>query len=118
MTNIAGIDIPLFNSVEFDEKAYDYMTTPLWVDKALSIMKELISLRAQIQVYLIQQKILKEELRVTVQRINLFDKVMIPQAKNHIRIIQIYLGDLQTAEVVRGKIAKTKLAKKAEMAIA
>ena len=118
VTNIAGIDIPLFNSVEFDEKAYDYMTTPLWVDKALSIMKELISLRVQIQVYLIQQKILKEELRVTVQRINLFDKVMIPQAKNHIRIIQIYLGDLQTAEVVRGKIAKTKLAKKAEMAIA
>ena len=118
VTNIAGIDIPLFNSVEFDEKAYDYMTTPLWVDKALSIMKELISLRVQIQVYIIQQKILKEELRVTVQRINLFDKVMIPQAKNHIRIIQIYLGDLQTAEVVRGKIAKTKLAKKAEMAIA
>lgn len=118
VTNIAGIDIPLFNSVEFDEKAYDYMTTPLWVDKALSIMKELISLRVQIQVYIIQQKILKEELRVTVQRINLFDKVMIPQAKNHIRIIQIYLGDLQTAEVVRGKIAKTKLAKKAEMATA
>ena len=118
VTNIAGIDIPLFNSVEFDEKAYDYMTTPLWVDKALSIMKELISLRVQIQVYIIQQKILKEELRVTVQRINLFDKVMIPQAKNHIRIIQIYLGDLQTAEVVRGKIAKTKLAKKAKMAIA
>ena len=118
VTNIAGIDIPLFNSVEFDEKAYDYMTTPLWVDKALSIMKELISLRVQIQVYIIQQKILKEELRVTVQRINLFDKVMIPQAKNHIRIIQIYLGDLQTAEVVRGKIAKAKLAKKAEMAIA
>ena len=117
VTNIAGIDIPLFNSVEFDEKAYDYMTTPLWVDKALSTMKELISLRVQIQVYIIQQKILKEELRVTVQRINLFDKVMIPQAKNHIRIIQIYLGDLQTAEVVRGKIAKTKLAKKAEMAI-
>jgi V/A-type H+-transporting ATPase subunit D len=118
VTNIAGIDIPLFNCVEFDEKAYDYMTTPLWVDKALSIMKELISLRVQIQIYIIQQKILKEELRVTVQRINLFDKVMIPQAKNHIRIIQIYLGDLQTAEVVRGKIAKAKLAKKAEMAIA
>jgi V/A-type H+-transporting ATPase subunit D len=116
-TNIAGIEIPLFNNVEFDEKAYDYMTTPLWVDKALSIMKELISLRVQIQVFLMQQKILKEELRVTVQRINLFDKVMIPQAKNYIRIIQIYLGDLQTAEVVRGKIAKAKLEKKATMAI-
>lgn len=116
-TNIAGIEIPLFNNVEFDEKAYDYMTTPLWVDKALSIMKELISLGVQIQVFLMQQKILKEELRVTVQRINLFDKVMIPQAKNYIRIIQIYLGDLQTAEVVRGKIAKAKLEKKASMAI-
>ncbi len=77
-------------------------------------MKKIIELKVRIRVAREQQKILREELRVTVQRINLFDKVMIPQAKENIRVIRIFLGDLQTAEVVRGKIAKTKIARKKE----
>ena len=63
-------------------------------------------------------EILREELRITVQRINLFEKVKIPESKENIRVIQIYLGDLQTAEVVRGKIAKNKIQKKKELAVA
>ncbi|MBJ2357584.1 V-type ATP synthase subunit D, partial [Sphaerochaeta sp. S2] len=35
--------------------------------------------------------------------------VKIPEAKDNIRRIAIYLGDQQTAAVVRGKIAKKKL---------
>jgi V/A-type H+-transporting ATPase subunit D len=35
--------------------------------------------------------------------------VKIPETRDNIRIIQIYLGDEQTAAVVRGKIAKKKL---------
>ena len=112
--NIAGIEIPLFEKVEFEENEYDYMAYPLWVDKALDILKQLIELKARIQVALEQQNVLREELRVTVQRINLFDKVLIPETKENIRIIRIYLGDLQTAEVVRGKIAKSKIARKKE----
>ena len=113
--NIAGIEIPLFEKVEFEEKEYDYMVYPLWVDTGLLILRKLIELKAQIQIALEQQKILGEELRVTVQRINLFDKVLIPRARENIRIIRIYLGDLQTAEVVRGKIAKAKIARKKEI---
>ncbi|HDN58588.1 MAG TPA: V-type ATP synthase subunit D, partial [Candidatus Marinimicrobia bacterium] len=60
-------------------------------------------------------RILREELRVTVQRINLFEKVKIPETRENIRKIQIFLGDLQTAEVVRGKIAKAKLEKRREV---
>ena len=112
--NIAGIDIPIFQSIEFEEKAYDLMTTTLGVDSAVVVLKKIIELKVRIRVAREQQKILREELRVTVQRINLFDKVMIPQAKENIRVIRIFLGDLQTAEVVRGKIAKTKIARKKE----
>lgn len=113
--NIAGIEIPLFEKVEFNENEYDYMAYPLWVDKALDMLKQFIELKARIQVALEQQNILREELRVTVQRINLFDKVLIPQTKENIHIIRIYLGDLQTAEVVRGKIAKSKITRKKEI---
>jgi len=112
--NIAGIEIPVFLNAEFEEQEYDYMVYPLWTDTAVIILKKLMELKARIQVALEQQNILRNELRVTIQRINLFDKVMIPQAKENIRIIKIYLGDLQTAEVVRGKIAKSKIARKKE----
>ena len=56
-----------------------------------------------------QIKLLGKELRTTSQRVNLFEKVKIPEAKDNIRRIGIYLGDQQTAAVVRGKIAKKKL---------
>lgn len=52
---------------------------------------------------------LEQELRSTAQRVNLFEKVKIPEAKENIRVIGIYLGDQQTSAVVRGKIAKKKL---------
>ena len=112
--NIAGIDIPLFENVEFEETPYDFFVLPLWVDKGLEVCKEQIRRKAKVQIAQKQQEILREELRITVQRINLFEKVKIPEAKENIRIIRIYLGDLQTAEVVRGKIAKAKIEKKKE----
>ena len=56
-----------------------------------------------------QLELLEQELRSTAQRVNLFEKVKIPEAKENIRVIGIYLGDQQTSAVVRGKIAKKKL---------
>ena len=60
----------------------------------------------------IQVELLGKELRTTSQRVNLFEKVKIPETKENIRRIGIYIGDQQTAAVVRGKIAKKKLANK------
>lgn len=115
--NIAGINIPIFQDVLFEENPYDLFLTPLWVDKALEVSKNQIILKANIKTLKTQMEILREELRITVQRINLFEKVKIPESKENIRVIQIYLGDLQTAEVVRGKIAKNKIQKKKELAV-
>lgn len=115
--NIAGINIPIFQDVLFEENPYDLFLTPLWVDKALEVSKNQIILKANIKTLEKQMEILREELRITVQRINLFEKVKIPESKENIRVIQIYLGDLQTAEVVRGKIAKNKIQKKKELAV-
>lgn len=110
--NIAGIDIPIFEEAVFEERDYDFYTTPLWIDTALIVLKEQITRKLKIKILNEQIEILQHELRITIQRINLFDKVKIPEAKENIRIIQIFLGDAQTAEVVRGKIAKSKIQKK------
>jgi len=113
--NIAGIDIPLFLDVDLQEESYDFFLTPLWVDAAVQVCRELIKLKAQWLVVRRQKDILQEELRITIQRVNLFEKVKIPEARESIRVINIYLGDQQTAEVVRGKIAKAKIERKKEV---
>jgi V/A-type H+-transporting ATPase subunit D len=110
--NIAGIAIPVLDEVVFDLPDYDLLTTPLWVDRALPELQTAIRRDAAREFAERQQKILREELRVTTQRIKLFEGVKIPEARENIRIIQIFLGDLQTAEVVRGKIAKAKIEEK------
>jgi V/A-type H+-transporting ATPase subunit D len=110
--NIAGIAIPVLEGVDFEEARYDFLDTPLWVDRALPILREEAGARVAIGVALEQQAILRRELRTTIQRIKLFEEVKIPEAREAIRIIQIFLGDLRTAEVVRGKIAKAKIERK------
>ena len=109
--NIAGVDVPNLESINFKEAEYDFVTTPLWVDEAIIVLKQMISLNVKKQIIKRQLEVVKEELRITTQRVNLFEKVKIPQSRENIRKIQIYLGDLQTASVVRGKIAKAKFKK-------
>jgi V/A-type H+-transporting ATPase subunit D len=104
--NIAGVSIPLFQGAEFETQAYDLARTPLWLDSAVENLKQALLLALEIKTLEDQRNLLDHELRVTTQRVNLFEKVKIPETKVHIKKIQVYLGDQQTAAVVRGKIAK------------
>jgi V/A-type H+/Na+-transporting ATPase subunit D len=107
--NIAGIDIPVFKNILFFPVEYDLFYTPPWIDRAVKVLKELITQDIEIGILKKQQELLNNELRITSQRVNLFEKVKIPETKENIKKIQIYLGDQQTAAVVRGKIAKNSL---------
>jgi V/A-type H+-transporting ATPase subunit D len=110
--NIAGIDIPLYCNVVFEERDYDLLSIPLWVDQGIAVVKDQMQRKVEMSICDQQIHILREELRVTIQRIKLFEEVKIPEARENIRIIQIFIGDQMTAEVVRGKIAKAKIEKK------
>ncbi|MBN2510274.1 MAG: V-type ATP synthase subunit D [Spirochaetales bacterium] len=109
--NIAGVDIPVFKGLSFKNRPWDVLATPVWIDPAIENMKKLVAYSAELKVLEIQRELLGKELRITTQRVNLFEKVKIPETKEHIRRIRIYLGDEQTASVVRGKIAKGKTVK-------
>lgn len=106
--NIAGIDTPVFKELIFKDADMDFFITPVWYDDALKTIKKLSELRLRYQVLEERLTALEDELRITTQRVNLFEKIKIPEARENIRIIQIYLGDQQTAAVGRAKIAKRK----------
>jgi V/A-type H+-transporting ATPase subunit D len=110
--NIAGVAIPIFEGADFEVTSYDLINTPLWLDKAIECMKQALLLELEAEIVEEQKKRLDKELRTTTQRVNLFEKVKIPETRNNIKKIQVYLGDQQTAAVVRGKIAKSGLKEK------
>lgn len=109
-TNIAGVEIPVYNSISFETVNYDLFTTPFWVDTAVKDAQDLKALVIETEILQKQVILLTEELAITSQRVNLFEKVKIPQAKEIIRRIQISIADQLTAAVVRGKISKKKMA--------
>ena len=106
--NVAGIDVPVFISLSFVEKEFDLFTAPLWFDDGLVLLKQQVELRLRRQLLGEQLALLEQELRVVSQRVNLFEKIKIPDAKENIRRINIYIGDQQTNSVGRAKIAKKK----------
>ena len=107
--NVAGVRVPVFEACVFATPTYSLFATPAWVDQALSDLRECNRLRARADVLRQQYDRLRQELTKIMQRVNLFEKVMIPRAKEAIRVIRIKLGDEQTAAVGRAKIAKSKL---------
>ena len=104
--NIAGVPIPTFESIDTEVKEIDPWATPAWVDAAVETTTEILSLQCERAIYEEQRRLVAEELRQTSQRVNLFEKVKIPECKDAIRMIKIAIGDEQTAAVSRGKIAK------------
>ena len=104
--NIAGVAIPVFQGAEFETAEYDLVKNPLWLDLAVANMKRALLVDLEAQTLEEQERRLRKELRTTSQRVNLFEKIKIPEAKSNIKKIGVYLGDQQTAAVVRGKISK------------
>ncbi len=108
--NIAGVTIPVYEGADFSRGDYDLYETPLWVDIAANHMEKAMSLDLEAEVLDEQVRLLVEELRSTSQRVNLFEKVKIPETEENIRKISIYMADQQVNAVVRSKISKRKIA--------
>ena len=108
--NIAGVDIPTFEGADFSRGDYDLYETPLWVDIAANHMEKAMSLDLEAEVLDEQVRLLEIELLATSQRVNLFEKVKIPETEENIKKISIYMADQQVSAVVRSKISKRKIA--------
>ncbi len=112
--NVAGVRVPVFDKVVFKKGPYSLAATPWILDAAMTFFEKAITAREQLRVLQEKHDLLVAELTKTTQRINLYEKVLIPQTRENIRKIRVYLGDQQTAAVCRAKIAKNKIVAKAQ----
>lgn len=114
--NIAGVEVPVFDGLVFQKADYSYFVMPVWIDKAVEELKNLITLRENFKIAQERLKLVEEELRQTNIKVNLFEKRMIPQCKENIKKIKIFLGDQEIAAICNAKIAKDKLKRKDQIA--
>ncbi len=108
--NVMGTRLPRLQKVHFDIHDYGLLGKPHWVDSAVAFLRQALTLRVEVQIAERRVQLLGEAVRTITQRVNLFDKVLIPRARAHIKKIRIYLSDGERAAVVRSKLAKAKKA--------
>jgi V/A-type H+-transporting ATPase subunit D len=107
--NIAGIEIPIFESIVFKEPEYFLFDTPVWTEPAVDLLRSLVVAREKINVAQEKMRALKKELREVSIRVNLFEKILIPRAVENIKKIRVFLGDQQLTAVAQAKVAKSKI---------
>lgn len=107
--NVAGVEIPYFESLTFEDFAYSLFETDPWVDIAIRELRALAELLERVKISEEQREALEREWREVSIRVNLFEKILIPRAIKNIRAIKVFLGDQELAAVSRAKMAKKKI---------
>lgn len=106
--NIVGVRLPVLESLDCEVAEYSLLATPAWLDLLMQRLKDAKTCRLRAEIAAQRLDILRLQLRRVTQRVNLFDKILIPTALRNIQRIRIYLGETERAAVVTSKLAKSK----------
>jgi V/A-type H+-transporting ATPase subunit D len=106
--NIVGVKLPFLDSIDCTVADYSRLATPPWVDTLVQRLKDAAEQRMRVEIAGQRMSILQIAVRRITQRVNLFEKILIPTAKQNIQKVRIFLGDADRASVVTSKLAKKK----------
>jgi V/A-type H+-transporting ATPase subunit D len=112
--NVVGVKLPVLRKVDVEVADYAMLVKPHWVDTYIDRVKQMLHLKAAVSVAEARVQKLQRAVRRITQRVNLFEKILIPEARKNIKRVQIFLADLERAATVRSKIAKAMRARKTE----
>ncbi|TVQ55441.1 MAG: V-type ATP synthase subunit D [Rhodobacteraceae bacterium] len=108
--NVAGVRLPVVTRIEVIRAPYGRLVRPHWVDAVVERLEAALRLRVEIETAEARLAALERAAARVTQRVNLFEKVLIPETRANIRRINVYLGDAERAAVAGAKIAKKKRA--------
>lgn len=104
--NVMGIHLPKLGRLEIEVSEYPFLGKPHWVDRVVQLLKEAIEIRIHRRVMERRLELLASSAKVISQRVNLFERVLIPKTEADVQRIRVYLSDSERASIVRAKIAK------------
>ena len=105
---IAGVEIKEFMSIEFENREIDAFETPLWIDKAVTILVDQKTRQVMLDIEKQKIKVLTAELYEARRMKNALKEVFIPDTLTNIRKIEIYLGDIERLAIGCAKLVKKK----------
>jgi V/A-type H+-transporting ATPase subunit D len=106
--NVVGVRIPVIDEVVCEVAPYSMLVRRHWVDDLVDKLKAMAMVKAKEEAAKIQVERLAVGVRRITQKVNLFEKILIPESKKTIARIQVFLGDGERSSVVRSKISKQK----------
>ena len=105
---IAGVSIDVFEDLVFEDAEIDFFNTPLWIDVAMQVIQEQKTNRTLVEIEERNLELLWEELAEARRMKNALKEVFIPETKDNIRKIEIYLGDVERLAIGCAKLVKKK----------
>lgn len=109
--NVVGTRLPVLERIDCKVADYSTLGKPAWVDVLVERLRDAAEQRTRVQVAEERVRLLQQAVRRTTQRVNLFERILIPQSKEAIKRIRIYLGDQERSAVANSKLTKAKIKK-------
>ncbi len=107
---IAGIKTHELERVDYEIKSYSRFMSPAWVAAGVIILKDVTVLISRMEIAVKKLEILEYARKKTTQKVNLYEKVQIPEFTEALRKIKRYLEDVDNLEKAAQKITKQKQA--------
>lgn len=106
LRNIAGVLIPVLKDIRFSVSGFSLFHQRPWIPSGIEKLKDLIRLEAEIETFGKQFQALNLARKKTTQKVNLYEKVQIPEYQSAIRKVKRYLEDKENLEKAAQKIVK------------
>lgn len=104
--NVVGVRVPVLDALELQVARYGFLARPHWVDRVVERWQDATRLTVEARIGRARLDRIEAALTTVTQRVNLFEKVLIPRTEAEIAKIEIALQDAERAGVIRAKVAK------------
>lgn len=111
---IAGVKVPVLDEIIFTVKKYSLFDSPDWYPDGIAILKKLVSIAIERELFFVKTELLEHARRKTTQKVNLYEKVQIPGFEEAILKIKRFMEDEENLSKSSQKIVKTRQAMEVE----
>lgn len=106
IVKIAGVKTPELEQINYEVANFSRFSSPVWLNGGIVILKQITEIICQMEIAEKKLEILEYARKKTTQKVNLYEKVQIPEFSEAIRKIKRYLEDVDNLEKASQKITK------------
>jgi len=110
MRKVAGVNTPVFKSVDIAVAPHSLALQPAWVEAGIGVLSEIVELEIRKEVTAQKVQVLEVARRKTTQKVNLYEKVQIPEFREALLKIKRFMEDEENLAKSAQKILKERLA--------